>query len=358
LYLRGTFTGETLTSGFTCWIYDPTTRLSTEQPAFGTFADLTSFDARHGHWVAGLAGSPSRVWIDGAEVADPGGWGVSIDGDDVITSGAAPDGPTTWYRGVNTGVHLVQEENGGIVREGVFTAKLQDGRCVMWTRADLAVTDITAVGAGIGYGVPVYCDGFLFQQLEHVGIADQTMLQYYAPGQMPTQVVRPTGSQGWVDVVRNPATGLFVVATLHDGGVAVIDWVTASDSSVVTTTYTDRAPLRHAVMDSRSGLATTPWATWFDQQRKQTSTHPYGWVASQTVLGRSTGSFGPAYPMTVGEGFTLDGAGLSVDLASLIRRGTRLAQPLATAVLIGTLYHVTDENLVERSDGTTWQVFG
>jgi hypothetical protein len=81
-------------------------------------------------------------------------------------------------------------------------------------------------------------------------------------------------------------------------------------------------------------------------------------VASQTVLGRSTGSFGPAYPLTVGEGLTLDGAGLSVDLASLIRRGTRLAQPLATAVLIGTLYHVTDENLVERSDGTTWQVFG
>ncbi len=45
-------------------------------------------------------------------------------------------------------------------------------------------------------------------------------------------------------------------------------------------------------------------------------------------------------------------------IASYIQRGTRAAQPAATAVSIGTLYSVTDEsNLVERSNGTAWQQF-
>lgn len=45
-------------------------------------------------------------------------------------------------------------------------------------------------------------------------------------------------------------------------------------------------------------------------------------------------------------------------LASAIQRGTRGAQPAATAVSIGTLYCVTDEsNLVERSTGAVWQSY-
>lgn len=45
-------------------------------------------------------------------------------------------------------------------------------------------------------------------------------------------------------------------------------------------------------------------------------------------------------------------------IASYIQRSTRALQPAATAVSIGTLYCVTDEsNLVERSNGTTWQSF-
>lgn len=45
-------------------------------------------------------------------------------------------------------------------------------------------------------------------------------------------------------------------------------------------------------------------------------------------------------------------------LASAIQRGTRGAQPAATAVSVGCLYCVTDEsNLVERSNGTTWQSY-
>ncbi len=45
-------------------------------------------------------------------------------------------------------------------------------------------------------------------------------------------------------------------------------------------------------------------------------------------------------------------------VAAVIQRGTRGAQPAATAVSIGTLYCVTDEsNLVERSNGTIWQSY-
>lgn len=38
-------------------------------------------------------------------------------------------------------------------------------------------------------------------------------------------------------------------------------------------------------------------------------------------------------------------------------RGTRLLQPLAADVLEGTLYFVTDEGVIERSNGTIWESF-
>ena len=41
----------------------------------------------------------------------------------------------------------------------------------------------------------------------------------------------------------------------------------------------------------------------------------------------------------------------------LIQRGTRAAQPVATAVPVGTLYFVTDENVTERSNAATWQAY-
>lgn len=42
-------------------------------------------------------------------------------------------------------------------------------------------------------------------------------------------------------------------------------------------------------------------------------------------------------------------------LESVIQRGTRAAQPLATAVATGTIYYVTDESVTERSSGAAWQ---
>lgn len=44
-------------------------------------------------------------------------------------------------------------------------------------------------------------------------------------------------------------------------------------------------------------------------------------------------------------------------LQDVIQRGTRAAQPLATSVAAGTLYYVTDEGLIERSDGTSWEAY-
>lgn len=41
-------------------------------------------------------------------------------------------------------------------------------------------------------------------------------------------------------------------------------------------------------------------------------------------------------------------------LRDIIQRSTRTLQPAATAVDIGTLYYVTDEGILERSDGTNW----
>lgn len=44
-------------------------------------------------------------------------------------------------------------------------------------------------------------------------------------------------------------------------------------------------------------------------------------------------------------------------VSDIIKRGTRGAQPAATAVGAGTLYYVTDELKTERSDGTNWQTY-
>jgi hypothetical protein len=44
-------------------------------------------------------------------------------------------------------------------------------------------------------------------------------------------------------------------------------------------------------------------------------------------------------------------------LSTAIARGTRAAQSAATAVATGTLYYVTDEFVIERSNGATWDSY-
>src|SRR5512134_570330 len=43
--------------------------------------------------------------------------------------------------------------------------------------------------------------------------------------------------------------------------------------------------------------------------------------------------------------------------ANAIQRGTRASQPAASAVVVGTLYFVTDEGVTERSSGSAWETF-
>jgi len=40
-----------------------------------------------------------------------------------------------------------------------------------------------------------------------------------------------------------------------------------------------------------------------------------------------------------------------------VQRGTRAGQPAASGVIVGTLYYVTDEEVTERSNGTSWQSY-
>lgn len=42
-------------------------------------------------------------------------------------------------------------------------------------------------------------------------------------------------------------------------------------------------------------------------------------------------------------------------LPEVHQRGTRAAQPQASTVSVGALYHVTDEGRTERSNGTAWE---
>ncbi len=43
--------------------------------------------------------------------------------------------------------------------------------------------------------------------------------------------------------------------------------------------------------------------------------------------------------------------------SNLVRRGTRASQPAATAVDTGTIYHVSDEAVTERSTGSAWEAY-
>jgi hypothetical protein len=68
----------------------------------------------------------------------------------------------------------------------------------------------------------------------------------------------------------------------------------------------------------------------------------------------------PAHAAThaPGDSDPLTGYLATTDAASLTQRGTRAAQPAASAVVPGTLYSVTDERYhVQRSNGTAWEVY-
>jgi len=72
-------------------------------------------------------------------------------------------------------------------------------------------------------------------------------------------------------------------------------------------------PLQHPVVDLQTGMMTRPWALWIQ-----------GLVA----------------------------------MPEAVQYGLRADQPTATSVGPGTLYGVSDEQVIERSNGTVWEPFG
>jgi len=120
---------------------------------------------------------------------------------------------------------------------------------------------------------------------------------------------------------------------------------------------TNYPPLRHPILEPATGLVTKPWAMWFEAQTTL-STNFYNYIGDGTLLGRDTTGPGPATTITPGTGLTLNNGTLAVNVQAFIQSGTRANQPNASAVPIGTLYGVSDESVIERSNGTTWDAFG
>jgi hypothetical protein len=130
-------------------------------------------------------------------------------------------------------------------------------------------------------------------------------------------------------------------------GVVYEPHVVSTQTAAATATFV-QPPIRHPVVD-QNGMATRPWVVWFQSLAASASasdaTMKYA-VCGRGDSGCQWAIIAPPYPDT------------TIPVSTIIQRGTRLAQPVASSVAIGTLYNVTDETLVERSNGTTWDVFG
>jgi hypothetical protein len=71
-------------------------------------------------------------------------------------------------------------------------------------------------------------------------------------------------------------------------------------------------PIQHPIAEPKTGLMTRPWVAWF-----------------QGVI-----------PLT-----------------DAVQSGARAVQPDANKVARGTLYAVTDESIIEQSDGASWTLY-
>lgn len=121
-------------------------------------------------------------------------------------------------------------------------------------------------------------------------------------------------------------------------------------------------PFQHPITDSATGLVSRPWAAWFEAASLAQTSNTYGYVGSNRVIGRGQEGSGPATPLRVGVGLQIRNGELFVSMADLIagfiQYGPRFAQPSADTVMVGTIYGVSDEQVIERSNGTVWEPFG
>lgn len=124
-------------------------------------------------------------------------------------------------------------------------------------------------------------------------------------------------------------------------------------------------PERHKILEP-DGRVSRPWLTLFNQITEilgliitpggiAPSDAEYLVAATNAVL---TAERLVQDSSTITWDFTTPGFAIaSAIIANFNRRGTRAAQPLASAVDVGTLYFVTDEEVTERSNGLIWQTY-
>jgi len=128
-------------------------------------------------------------------------------------------------------------------------------------------------------------------------------------------------------------------------------------------------PYQHPILDRQTGLVTKPWQLFFlslvagDQVVEvippgSITIDKWQAIHSPRLLGRGSSGTGPVEQLTIGFGLALAATVLGVTPEAFHLRGTRAAQPAATAVPTGTLYCVTDERQeIERSTGTVWELW-
>jgi hypothetical protein len=140
---------------------------------------------------------------------------------------------------------------------------------------------------------------------------------------------------------------------------------TAGTAGTTGTTTTTDPPLNYPLVDAQTGYVTRPWMHWFQRfVHEDASLSGVGSIGASllpagpaaTILGREVADEPAGW--TLGTGLTVEDRELAVAPADVMQYDTRANQPSAADVPIGTLYGVTDEAVVERSNGTTWDPFG
>lgn len=139
---------------------------------------------------------------------------------------------------------------------------------------------------------------------------------------------------------------------------------TGAGSSGGTSAPQEPPPIQFAIADPQTGMLTPPWVRWFQRfVNENPAMAGVGTVAadllpagpSATILGRDVNDDPTEW--TLGDGLVVLARELAVAPSDFVQYDTRANQPDAADVAIGTLYGVTDESVVERSNGTTWDPF-
>jgi hypothetical protein len=169
--------------------------------------------ARGGSWCVGRAADGGRVWWDGIEVPNPQTWVARCEGDWIALAGHA--GIEYRHRNGASTPLAVGEVNGLWLSDGLIGYG-QNARAYAWD-GEGEPQDVTVPGCR--ETAPVILDGWAWTVAERGG---KTYVQGRVLGSNRVLAREcPSGSQGWLSVAH--AGGEWVIASCHDGGVAVVN---------------------------------------------------------------------------------------------------------------------------------------